>query len=86
MDAMAENGIAAHWNYKDKIPHHKSLDQSFHLISEISNLSNKTVDDIKRLTNDIVFDVLVLNNESKYVVNNRTRAIDLAYRVDKETI
>lgn len=84
MDAMAENGIAAHWNYKDKIPHHKSLDQSFHLISEISNLSNKTVDDIKRLTNDIVFDVLVLNNESKYVVNNRTRAIDLAYRVDKE--
>lgn len=83
MDAIAEHGIAAHWRYKDNNDYLDNLEQSFNFISEVSNLSKKTLEDIKQITNDVVFDVLLLNNENKYVVNNRTRIIDLAYRFDE---
>lgn len=84
MDLIAENGIAAHWSYKDKS--FNSLEQSFNFINEVSKISelNNSLEEIKQITNDIVFDVLVLNDESKYVVNNRTRVIDLAFRFDKD--
>ena len=84
MDLIAENGIAAHWSYKDKS--FNSLEQSFNFINEVSRISelNNSLEEIKQITNDIVFDVLVLNDEAKYVVNNRTRIIDLAFRFDKD--
>lgn len=86
MDKTAEYGIAAHWNYKEHIKNRTEINQSISLINEISNLSNVTVDKIKKVTNDNVFDVLLVNNETKYVVNNKTRVIDLAFRYNNETL
>lgn len=86
MDVIAENGIAAHWSYKDKTSNLNSLSQPFNFINEVFKINelNNSLEEIKQITNDIVFDVLVLNDESKYVVNNRTRVIDLAFRFDKD--
>lgn len=85
MDLVAENGIAAHWNYKENEndPHFaKKISNPF--ITEVSSLKNKTVENIKQITSDTVFDVLILNDGKKHVVNSRTRVIDLAYRYDSE--
>lgn len=85
MDKTAEYGIAAHWNYKEHVNNKSEINQSISLINEIASLSNVTVDKIKKVTNDNVFDVLLVNNETKYVVNNKTRVIDLAFRFNNET-
>lgn len=83
MDLIAENGIAAHWNYKEnENDPHFAKKISNHFITEVSSLKNKTVENIKQITSDAVFDVLILNDGKKHVVNSRTRAIDLAYRYD----
>ena len=86
MDVVALNGVAAHWRYKDDINEKITDIYSSNLIQEFLKTPEKGVEQIKKLTNDIVFDVLVLNNERTYIINNKTRAIDLAYRYDTDNL
>ncbi|MDE7221657.1 MAG: HD domain-containing protein, partial [Ureaplasma sp.] len=81
MDLLAENGIAAHWNYKETNDYKKDLPTKF-LVEEINNLQEKTESNIRGITNDNIFSVIIINNEKPYTVNNKTHCIDLAYRFD----
>ena len=86
MDLIAMNGVAAHWRYKDDINEKINQIYSNDLIQEFLKSPEKNVEEIKKLTNDVVFDVLVLNNEKTYIINNKTKLIDLAYRYDNANL
>ncbi|GAA5414527.1 RelA/SpoT family protein [Ureaplasma ceti] len=80
MDMVANRGLAAHWRYKEfsKTKSVTELAQENNLIHEFLSSSDKSVEEIKKLTNDVIFEILILNDESKLVVNNKTRVIDVA--------
>lgn len=84
MDLLAENGIAAHWNYKETNDYKSDLPTKF-LVEEINNLQEKTESNIRGITNDNIFSVIIVNDEKPYTVNNKTRCIDLAYRYNNHS-
>lgn len=84
IDMVARNGLAAHWRYKDKEDKLNYLISNNGLIQEFLKSPEKNVEEIKKLSNDVVFDVLILNDSKTYIINSKTKALDLAYRFDPD--
>lgn len=88
MDTNAEFGIAAHWNYKEHDGAGDEITSDFlneslnnnELIKNILQNPNHNIENIKKITKEKVFDVLILNNEQKYTINSKTTCIDLALK------
>lgn len=88
MDLVASHGLAAHWRYKD-INANKTITniiEDNNMIHEFLRSPSKNLEEIKKFTNDVVFEVFLLNNENKFIVNNKSKAIDVAVRYDKNNV
>ncbi|MDE7075590.1 MAG: RelA/SpoT family protein, partial [Malacoplasma sp.] len=86
MDIMANYGVAAHWMYKQSEDEGKSEVKN-ELMFDIFNLSDKEIGKkIKNIKITKIYDVLLLNNNKWYVVNEGSTVLDLAYRYKPELI
>ncbi|MDE7112234.1 MAG: HD domain-containing protein, partial [Malacoplasma sp.] len=86
MDIMANYGVAAHWMYKQSEEEGKSEVKN-ELMFDIFNLSDKEIGKkIKNIQITKIYDVLLLNNNKWYVVNEGSTVLDLAYRYRPDQI
>lgn len=86
MDIMANYGVAAHWMYKQNEEEGKSEVKN-ELMFDIFNMSDKEIGKkIKNIKITKIYDVLLLNNNKWYVVNEGSTVLDLAYRYKPDQI
>ncbi|WP_229503135.1 RelA/SpoT family protein [Malacoplasma penetrans] len=85
MDKTANFGVAAHWLYKQNEEDIKEVTSE--LMFDILNNSDKEISKkIKNIQLTKIYDVLLLNNNKWYVVNEGSTVLDLAYRYKPEKI
>ncbi|WP_152023093.1 RelA/SpoT family protein [Malacoplasma penetrans] len=85
MDKTANFGVAAHWLYKQNEEDIKEVTSE--LMFDILNNSDKEISKkIKNIQLTKIYDVLLLNNNKWYVVNEGSTVLDLACRYKPEKI
>ncbi|MCF0218004.1 MAG: bifunctional (p)ppGpp synthetase/guanosine-3',5'-bis(diphosphate) 3'-pyrophosphohydrolase [Malacoplasma sp.] len=86
MDKLANYGIAAHWIYKENFEDTDS-ELTNELMFDIFQATNKEISTrIKSIELTKIFDVLLLNNNKWYVVNEGSTVLDLAFRYNVDQI
>lgn len=83
MHEISQMGLAAHWKYKEK---DKYLHVSQKLIDEFLQGRDASVEIIKGISQNQLFDILVQNDNQFYVSSNHTTLLDLAYRYDNNKL
>lgn len=79
MDKTANYGVAAHWLYKQNEEDIKEVTNE--LMFDIFNGIDKEISKkLKNIQLTKIYDVLLLNNNKWYVVNEGSTALDLAFR------
>ena len=89
MDMFANIGLAAHWYYKEAINENTINPQISNTINSLflSNfLQSNSMDvlTLQKTTRDVLFDVLILNNNEWMIVNKNNTVLDIAYRYDRD--
>ena len=95
MDAVAEQGIAAHWRYKENINggrevHQKEIEEQLHWFKDFSVMSDEVNDDAMEYMNLLQKDIFeanvyVMTPKGKVIaLPNGSTPIDFAYRVHTE--
>lgn len=89
MDLFANIGLAAHWYYKEAINGNKINSEIADtinnlLLSDFLQSNSLDVLTLQKTTRDILFDVLILNDNSWKIVNKNNTVLDIAYRFDHE--
>ncbi|AJQ45475.1 potassium ABC transporter ATPase [Ureaplasma diversum] len=80
MDAFANNGLAAHWKYKEANQNDILLTVNNILLRDFLNSNEKDINSIKDITTGTIFDVLVLNSNKFITVSNGSTLLDVAYK------
>lgn len=95
MDEVAEQGIAAHWRYKENINggrevHQKEIEEQLHWFKDFSLMSDEVNDDAMEYMNLLQKDIFeanvyVMTPKGKVIaLPNGSTPIDFAYRVHTE--
>lgn len=95
MDAVAEQGIAAHWRYKENLNggkevHQKEIEEQLHWFKDFSVMSDEVNDDAMEYMNLLQKDIFeanvyVMTPKGKVIaLPNGSTPIDFAYRVHTE--
>lgn len=95
MDAIAEQGIAAHWRYKENLNggrefHQKEIEEQLHWFKDFSVMSDEVNDDAMAYMNLLQKDIFeanvyVMTPKGKVIaLPNGSTPIDFAYRVHTE--
>lgn len=95
MDAIAEQGIAAHWRYKENMNggrefHQKEIEEQLHWFKDFSVMSDDVNDDAMEYMNLLQKDIFeanvyVMTPKGKVIaLPNGSTPIDFAYRVHTE--
>lgn len=95
MDAIAEQGIAAHWRYKENINggrenHQKEIEEQLHWFKDFSVMSDDVNDDAMEYMNLLQKDIFeanvyVMTPKGRVIaLPNGSTPIDFAYRVHTE--
>ncbi|MDQ0514157.1 guanosine-3',5'-bis(diphosphate) 3'-pyrophosphohydrolase [Mycoplasmoides fastidiosum] len=81
MHTISQLGLAAHWKYKEG---EKYLNLSKKLIDEFLQGREASVNVIKEISKNELFDIFISNDNQFYVSTSKTTILDLAFRYNAE--
>ncbi len=86
MDYVANYGIASHWMYKEKKDTKNNNELLFELMSDViddDKKEEKKIIKVKEISENRVFDILILNNNEWIICNDSLSLLDIAYKYNK---